>query len=281
MRHKWGFTLIELLVVIAIIALLMGILIPTLNAAKDRAKEALCISKLKQWASFFQMYADTNNGNMSVSDASTGGHRGVWVRVLRPYFASTKGVKLGVRGGGGKIGICPKTRMIEKQTGWGLVFRIKVHDHVDSILPPGTPSVVTYHQGDQFSYGINNNIYTPGREFSLKGQDCQDARAYWKTFRIKGGYLIPIFGDCWARGMWGHHTHRPPTYPGERPPGNGVDTIRRAVIPRHDNYSIWSFMDASVQKCALKDMWKYEWNRIMDTQGQYTLTQNLPQWMLK
>src|SRR5438093_1605252 len=55
-RSFWGFTLIELLVVIAIIAILAAILFPVFAQARDKARQATCISNIKQLSLGMQMY---------------------------------------------------------------------------------------------------------------------------------------------------------------------------------------------------------------------------------
>ena len=67
-----GFTLIELLVVIAIIAILAGLLLPTLAQAKEKAKRAQCINNVKQTLLSTHLYVQDSNDRMPYTSWNSG-----------------------------------------------------------------------------------------------------------------------------------------------------------------------------------------------------------------
>jgi len=57
-----AFGLVELLVVVACVTLLLGLLLPGLRSARQRAREAICAARLAQWGAAFACYAGENRG---------------------------------------------------------------------------------------------------------------------------------------------------------------------------------------------------------------------------
>jgi prepilin-type N-terminal cleavage/methylation domain-containing protein/prepilin-type processing-associated H-X9-DG protein len=64
MTVRKGFTLIELLVVIAVIALLMGVLMPALSAAREVSRRSVCAQNEKSTALGLTMYANDYDGDL-------------------------------------------------------------------------------------------------------------------------------------------------------------------------------------------------------------------------
>ena len=70
---KNGFTLIELLVVIAIISILAAIIFPVFSTAKDKGRQTVCLSNLRQLGTAMQLYTNEWDGLYPASRVIEGG----------------------------------------------------------------------------------------------------------------------------------------------------------------------------------------------------------------
>jgi prepilin-type N-terminal cleavage/methylation domain-containing protein/prepilin-type processing-associated H-X9-DG protein len=85
-RNRNGFTLIELLVVIAIIAVLAAILFPVFAQARDKARQASCLSNTKQIGTAVMMYAQDHDDGLPPWWSTTQyGPYTYWHYHLKPY----------------------------------------------------------------------------------------------------------------------------------------------------------------------------------------------------
>lgn len=150
MRRKssHGFTLIELLVVISIIALLVAILLPALQKARDTARLAVCMSGQRQTILALTMYAQDEEGwfpevgwgEASMFNTEQPGNR----PAIANYFGGAH-KSHDADGGGLSVLLCPATK--------GMVQEAYVNYSVGRI---GTTYRITAARGN---YGGNNNFY--------------------------------------------------------------------------------------------------------------------------
>src|ERR1043166_3390857 len=86
---KQGFTLIELLVVVAIISMMAAMLLPSLSAARERARGTTCLNNLRQISYAIQLYASDNEDYLPYNDFTlpNGSPTSTYAGKLIPYLA--------------------------------------------------------------------------------------------------------------------------------------------------------------------------------------------------
>jgi prepilin-type N-terminal cleavage/methylation domain-containing protein/prepilin-type processing-associated H-X9-DG protein len=92
MRRRSGFTLVELLVVIGIIALLIGILMPALNKAREQANTTKCAANLHSMGIAMTMYTNQYNAYPGHASVVAGRTAAIWPTRLRLFTNKDQGI---------------------------------------------------------------------------------------------------------------------------------------------------------------------------------------------
>ncbi len=116
LRPSARFTLIELLVVIAIIAILASMLLPSLNVAREKGRQAVCLSNLKQIYLGFAMYTDDEDGIVPACSVSAPIWFGNppcdccdvdWLHFIHAYLGAQQNIGCGSDMFGIGVYVCP------------------------------------------------------------------------------------------------------------------------------------------------------------------------------
>lgn len=261
MHRRTAFTLIELLVVIGVIALLLAMLVPTLEKVRNQAYAVKCQSNLRQWGFVFGSYLD---GSSSSSDKMGSGlscfelmSEG-WYEEVGPMAPSLEAKS---------IRMCPlATELDDPSIGcFGGTFKAWSWGWTGGEL-----NMIFCG-----SYGVN--------EWLLGHLDVtMPSENFWISPDVRSPYKVPLLLDSmWSYG-WPDANDDPPQEQGLWVPQSRY--MQFFCIDRHDAGVNSLFLDFSVRKIGLKELWTLKWHRNFNTAGPWTLaggvqSSNWPEWM--
>ncbi len=264
MSKRRAFTLIELLVVIAIIALLMSILMPSLTRVKKQARTIACRANLKQWGVYFSMFTQDNNGYFQAGVGN--GHSNHWFSALRPLYKNDH-----------KIMCCPTaTKSIVDENGVQ-VPTFNIYNAWGRFWGEGYAP-----EGDWGSYGINGWVENPDPKTYTTVYEGFDTKNCWRTPNVKGAAYVPLMMDGLRFNVFPLHVDAPA--PNPYAAWEGTQHMRRICIDRHDGATNMAFLDWSVRRVDLKELWTLQWHKAYLKDGPWTkkggvLPTDWPEWM--
>ena len=279
MRKRKGFTLVELLTVISIISLLMAILLPVLHRIKRNARAGVCQSNLRQWGMVYKMYTDEFDGRLPRDYGEF-----AWYYPISNYYSNDA-----------KILFCPTAKKAADPDG-------------TDVRPPfgGTFLAWGYFEPRDSrpawdtcgSYGLNQWAY----KSEVKKDDDEDevdipkvrfvskrmviiprmfaaaiedpnaitpVNPFWSTAYVRNSNNIPLVFDCsWLYARFVEDASPPPK---DSDSGIGFFGYTNPVcMDRHSGGINSVFMDFSVRKVGLKELWTLKWHGRYNTAGPWT-----------
>jgi prepilin-type N-terminal cleavage/methylation domain-containing protein/prepilin-type processing-associated H-X9-DG protein len=203
-----GFTLIELLVVIAMIAILAGMLLPSLSRANAKVKAAACLNNLRQWGLATQFYTLDNNDflpsdgtpNPSASSTNTGWYVTLPRQLSVPPYHSMAWHTNASIDPGRSLWICPANK---RRSNGNNLFHYCLNEHVNGTGEENAPvrlSSITHLESMVWLFDSKNlpavgywgfahtNLHSGGAQFTfLDGHAARfKSSEYWDFKTGKG-----------------------------------------------------------------------------------------------
>ena len=194
LRIRFGFTLIELLVVIAIIAILASMLLPALQTAKERGKQAACRNNERNLILCWHMYHGDNDGWLvpgregylqTPPDTLAGLY---WPHLLQPYVQDPGLAPPSNRWTPDGVYACPSFGLLREITGW----------------PAETAWRPIYVQ-----YGIADFVVGRRPGYSANGRDTEIHR----EAEVRNASQLMVFVDTLSTDFTGQRTGQYNAYP--------------------------------------------------------------------
>lgn len=229
---RGAFSLVELIVVIGIIALLAGIVVPTVEVLREKGKETACANNMRQWGSAMGMYLDEKRGVFPTDGVSGDDDPSAWYNVLpqyigvEPFYALKAKGKAPCSGMGKSIYICPSQRIDSElvaqytsgtQTAYDFSYAMNYWINA----PKEIDSLSTRMRLTQVKYSDQFVVFSETKESSSKTVDASSA-----DFRHRGrvnvvfadGHVAPVLKRYVNDVQWNPHFE-----PGQAPAPGAAD----------------------------------------------------------
>ena len=252
-QHTAAFTLIELLVVIAVIALLMGVLMPALRAARRQAQGAVCQAQLKQWTLCYEFYTGDHEGRFPLFFGGT--VQTTFMESLRKYYSDINTMRT-----------CPAASQVSTDVPTGLQPNSYFGKTFAAWQIDPTAEWLDDEDWGIGSYGENSWIRGPS------GPD--DSQKWVSVLTMKQPHTVPLLGDARWNNAWPDSLQQPSLTEEETVAYSisNWSTMSCYVMRRHRDGINLALADGGVRRMSAEDLWLLQWNRTSRPYAGITLS---------